>query len=59
MMWLSFDLQPQDGVCRFDVFHIIIGASLVLTRISFKWIDDSNDGDTTTTTTTITEVWNY
>ena len=32
----TFENELQDGVCRFDVFHVIIGALLILTRISFK-----------------------
>ena len=32
----TFELELQDGVCRLDVFHIIIGALLILTRISFE-----------------------
>ena len=32
----TFELEMQAGVCRFDVFHIIIGALLILTWISFK-----------------------
>ena len=32
----TFELELQGGVCRLDVFHIIIGALLILTRISFE-----------------------
>ena len=68
----SFELQLQDGchlenICGFDLFPIIIGASLIFTEILFKWINDSNDDDnditysrgSTTTTITIAKFWNY
>ena len=54
MLRLSFDFKLKDFVCRFDVlYHIIIGASFILTQISFEWIINNNDDDITTTTTTI------
>ena len=45
MIRFSLEFQLQDcrhleNICRFDLFHIIIGASLNL--ILFKWINNSN-----------------
>ena len=65
----SFNLQIQDGrklhnFCRFDLFYIIIEASLILPRISFQSNDNSNENDNDTITssssssTTTTSVWN-
>ena len=70
MIRFSFELQLQDGrhlenICRFDLWYIVIGASLILTRISFKWINKSNDDDTvsssdsTITIIATTKVWKY
>ena len=64
MVRFSFELQLQDGshlenLCCFDGFHIIIGASLISTMVSFRYINYSNDGndnDTDITTTTITSI---
>ena len=57
MTFETFGLELQDGICRFDMFHLIIGALLIFMQISFKWINTVNNGDTTATTTA-TKVWN-
>ena len=59
MIKLGFDLQLQDGISRFHVFHIIIGASLILTQISFKLINRYNNNDDDITTITITTTTSY
>ena len=66
----NFEFQLQDGrhlenIFRFDLFHT--GASVILTGILFKWINNSNGDDNditssssrTTTTITTTKVRNY
>ena len=74
MLWCCFGLQDVhhlQSICRFDLFHIIIRASLILTRISIKLIDNRNDNNdnnnnndntssscTAATITTI-KIWNY
>ena len=65
-----FEFQLQDdrhleNIFRFNLFHA--GASVILTGILFKWINNSNGDDNditssssrTTTTITITKVLNY
>ena len=72
MIRFSFEFKRQDGrhlenICRFDLCQIIVGASLILTGILFKWINDSNydDNDITSSssnvniTITTPKVWNY
>ena len=66
----NFEFQLQDGrhlenIFRFDLFHIPTGASVILTGILSKWINNRNDDDndiynsSSRTTTTITKVRNY
>ena len=60
-----FEFQLQDdrhleNIFRFDFFHA--GASVILTGILFKWINNSNGDDndiTSTTTITTTKFRNW
>ena len=65
--------RPQldkENISRFDLSHVTIGTSFILTPISSQWIEKSNDDDnytitststssTTTIATPTAKVWNY